>query len=55
MGRAYGLDVESLHERSPLELLDAETRCAACAETGRCRRFLAGGADQPGEFCPNAA
>jgi hypothetical protein len=55
MGRTYGLEVESLRERSPLELLAAEMRCAACAETARCRRFLAGGADEPGEFCPNAA
>ena len=30
--------------------------CAACAETGSCRRFLAGvpGAEPPTAFCPAA-
>jgi hypothetical protein len=55
MGRTFGLQLADLRERFPLDLLAAETRCAACAETARCRRFLAGGADEPREFCPNAA
>jgi hypothetical protein len=37
-------------------MLTAETRCAACRETERCRRFLAGLADEdaPQAFCPSA-
>ena len=52
----FGLDFERLQDRFQLELLAAETRCAACGETARCRRFLAGagGDDRPEEFCPNA-
>ena len=55
MGRAFGVELAGLRDRFPLELLAAETRCAACEETGRCRRFLAGAEDEPREFCPNAA
>lgn len=39
----------------PLEWVVAETRCAACSETDRCHRYLAGGNDDPAEFCANAA
>ena len=38
----------------PLEWLAAETRCAACGEIDRCHRYLAGGDDEPAEFCANA-
>jgi hypothetical protein len=53
----FGLDYARLQGRFRLELLAAETRCAACRETTRCRRFLAGAAagDTPPEFCPNAS
>jgi hypothetical protein len=54
MGRTFGLEIARLRERLPLEFLAAETRCAACGETARCRRFLAGGAGEPREFCANA-
>lgn len=57
MMRQAGLDRARPLEGSTLELLVAETRCAACDETERCRRFLAQArADEavPG-FCPNAA
>lgn len=55
MLRDFGLDRARLGERARLELLAAETRCAACREVGRCRRFLAGAADDtPQAFCPNA-
>jgi len=56
MVRHFGLDLEHLQERFRLELLTAETRCAACPETTRCRRFLAGAAadDVPEAFCANA-
>jgi Family of unknown function (DUF6455) len=52
-----GLDLQWLRDRFPLELLAAETRCAACQESPRCRRFLAGAAaiDGTDAFCPNAA
>ena len=53
----FGLDYAHLQDRFRLELLAAETRCAACRETARCRRFLAGVAsgDTPQQFCPNAS
>ncbi|MGE3293129.1 MAG: DUF6455 family protein [Geminicoccaceae bacterium] len=54
MGRVFGVEVAGLHHRFPLEMLAAETRCAACEATARCRRFLAGADDEPREFCPNA-
>jgi hypothetical protein len=54
MGQTFGLEIAGLRERFPLEFLAAETRCAACGETARCRRFLAAGADEPREFCANA-
>lgn len=56
MARRFGVEIRELEERDRLELLAAETRCAACAETARCRRFLAGAApeDAPEAFCPNA-
>jgi hypothetical protein len=56
MLQRLGLDPRRVRDRFPLELLAAETRCAACGETGRCRRFLAGaaGADPSPAFCPNA-
>jgi phenylpyruvate tautomerase PptA (4-oxalocrotonate tautomerase family) len=54
MLRRFGLDPVRERERSRLELMAAEVRCARCAETTRCRRFLLGEADEPGEFCPNA-
>ena len=57
MLRHFGLDYARLQSRFRLELLAAETRCAACRETTRCRRFLAGAAagDTPQGFCPNAS
>jgi hypothetical protein len=54
MGRVLGVEIAGLQDHFPLEMLAAETRCAACAATSRCRRFLAGAADEPREFCPNA-
>lgn len=54
MGRVFGVEVTGLRRRFPLEMLAAETRCAACEATARCRRFLAGTDDEPREFCPNA-
>jgi hypothetical protein len=56
MVRYFGLDLDQMQERFRLELLTAETRCAACSETTRCRRFLAGAAvdDAPDAFCANA-
>lgn len=39
----------------PLEWLAAQTRCAACGEVERCHRYLAGGQDDPAEFCNNSA
>ena len=54
MGRTFGLDIAGLRDRFPLEFLAAETRCAACDETARCRRFLARDGDQPRAFCPNS-
>ena len=55
MLRHFGLDYARLQSRFRLELLAAETRCAACRETTRCRRFLASAAagDTPKGFCPN--
>lgn len=38
----------------PLAWLAAETRCAACSAIDRCHRYLAGGNDDPAEFCANA-
>lgn len=37
----------------PLAWLTARTRCAACGEVERCHRYLAGGEDDPAEFCAN--
>jgi hypothetical protein len=55
MLREFGLDRARLGESARLELLAAETRCAACREIGWCRRFLAdAAADTPDAFCPNA-
>lgn len=54
MLRGYGLTPEQLGAAAPLELLAAETRCGGCAETARCRRYLAGAnEDRPAAFCPN--
>lgn len=53
MLRRLGLDGAGLRDRFPLELLEAEVRCATCDEVGRCRRFLAGADDRPASFCPN--
>jgi hypothetical protein len=54
MLRGYELTPEQLGRIAPLELLAAETRCGICAETARCRRFLAGAnQDRPAEFCGN--
>ena len=52
----FGLDRASARERFPTEMRAAELCCAACPETRRCRRFLAGaeGAEAPSAFCPNA-
>ena len=56
MARRLGVDPVQAQDRFRLELLAAETRCAACEHTGRCRRFLAaaGDADPAPTFCPNA-
>lgn len=56
MLRHFGLDRAQLQDRFQLELLAAETSCAACARTEQCRRFLAGVAESeaPAAFCPNA-
>ena len=54
MLRRFGLEAERLRAEAPLEALVAETRCAACADTARCHRHLAGEPDRPEEFCPNA-
>lgn len=56
MLRRFGLDHEAARERFPAEVRAAELCCAACSETRRCRRFLAGveGAEAPSAFCPNA-
>ncbi len=52
----FGLHRESARERFPTQMRVAEMCCAACADTRRCRRFLAGaeGAEAPSAFCPNA-
>jgi uncharacterized protein DUF6455 len=52
----FGLDHASARERFPTEMRVAEVCCATCAETRRCRRFLAGAAEAeaPSAFCPNA-
>lgn len=51
-----------LHEVAPADLrddphrwLEAKTRCAACAGVDRCHSYLAGGIDDPSEFCGNSA
>jgi hypothetical protein len=56
MLRHFGLDRRQVRERFRSELLAAQTRCAACTETARCRRFLAESAESeaPSAFCPNA-
>lgn len=56
MLRRFGLDHEAARERFPTEVRAAELCCAACPETRRCRRLLAGveGAEAPSAFCPNA-
>ena len=54
MARRFGLDAGSLRPSEPLEMLAAETCCAACAEVRRCHAFLAGHGDRPEEFCANA-
>jgi hypothetical protein len=56
MGRMlerHGVSAAALRA-DPLEWLAAETRCAACGEIDRCHRYLAGGRDEPAEFCANA-
>ncbi len=54
MLRIHGLTPEQLRLEAPVELLAAETSCGTCAETARCRRFLASAnQDQPADFCPN--
>jgi hypothetical protein len=52
----YGLEAAQVRRRLPAELSTAAMRCACCAETPRCRRFLAGTGDmeEPSAFCPNA-
>jgi hypothetical protein len=58
MLRRFGLSHARARQRFPLELLTAEARCATCGETARCRRFLAGmagPAEHPSTFCPNAS
>jgi hypothetical protein len=57
MLRHFGLDHRQVRERFRSELLAAQTRCAACPETARCRRFLAESAagEVPSAFCPNAS
>ena len=57
MLRHFGLDHASARERFPTQMRAAEMCCATCAETRRCRRFLAGaeGTEAPSSFCPNAA
>jgi hypothetical protein len=56
MLRQFGLDPVAVQDRFRAEMRQARTRCAACAETARCRRFLAGaaGSEPPSAFCPNA-
>ena len=56
MLRHFGLDRRQVRERFRSELRAAQTRCAACTETARCRRFLAEstGSEAPSAFCPNA-
>jgi len=56
MLRHFGIDQASAQERFGSEMQIAKMCCAACTETGRCRRFLAGmaGAKAPSAFCPNA-
>ncbi|MBV1795943.1 DUF6455 family protein [Siccirubricoccus sp. G192] len=57
MLRHFGMDPASAQDRFPDQMQAAELCCAACTETGRCRRFLSGlaGAEAPSAFCPNAA
>jgi hypothetical protein len=52
----FGLDAGQAEARFPTQMQVAAMCCAACAETRRCRRFLAGlaGAEAPAAFCPNA-
>jgi hypothetical protein len=52
----FGLDRASARERFPTQMRVAEMSCATCADTRRCRRFLAGvaEAEAPPAFCPNA-
>ena len=56
MARHFGLELAALRETHRLELLVAETRCAACREGERCGHFLGGTAprDDPTLFCANA-
>lgn len=54
MARRHGVDAEVVRATAPLEMLAAETCCAACEELARCHRFLAGASDRPEEFCPNS-
>jgi Family of unknown function (DUF6455) len=53
MLQRQGLSAAKLRA-DPLEWLAAETRCAACGEIERCWQYLAGGTDDPAEFCANA-
>lgn len=57
MLRRFGLDPASARQRFPAQMRAAELCCATCAETRRCRRFLAGVAKDEASptFCPNAA
>lgn len=56
MLRHFGLNQAQVRDRFGSEMLTAATRCAACRQTERCRRFLAGLAedDAPRAFCPSA-
>ena len=54
MLRRFGLDPLRERERSRLELMAAEVRCARCADTTRCRRFLLGVPDHPVDVLPEA-
>jgi Family of unknown function (DUF6455) len=52
----FGIDRAAAREHFRPEMQVAEMCCAACTESSRCRRFLAGAAEAepPSAFCPNA-
>lgn len=54
MLRHFGIERAAAKERFGPEMQVAEMCCAACTQTGRCRRFLAGVAgDTMPTFCPD--